>query len=187
MRSTCTGSQTVGPFFRIGLDWLCSPPAAPTGPGCVAVSGRVLDGKDEPIPDAMLEIWHADPRGQYPTEPSARQMKSPGCPCGFVRVATNEEGWYAFALPRPGPVEFPDGRMQAPHIVVLVFARGLLRHLITRMYFPAEAANQADPLLELVPPERRSTLIARPDPEGSNRLVWNVVLQGTQETVFFAW
>ena len=186
MRSTCAGSQTVGPFFRIGLEWLCAQPEPPA-PDQVTVSGRVLDGAGDPVPDAMLELWYADPRGVYSAAPPTANSSSSACPAGFARIATDDRGCYTFSLPKPGAVEFGDGRMQAPHVVILVFARGLLRHLITRMYFPDEPANETDPLLQTVPEDRRSSLVARARAANRNRLEWNVVLQGDGETVFFAW
>lgn len=187
MRGACAGSQTVGPFFRIGLSWLCATPEPSLVPGSIAVSGCVLDGAGNPVQDAMLEFWRADPQGHYSTEPPQEGACPAGCPSGFTRVASDEQGCFTCSLSKPGPVEFGDGRTQAPHLVVLVFARGLLRHLITRMYFPGEAANHTDPILQLVPPRRRPTLIARSTAEDPNHLKWNVVLQGDEETVFFAW
>lgn len=186
MRDTCAGSQTVGPFFRIGLSWLCAPPEPSAAPDRVVVHGRVLDGAGKPVPDTMLELWHADASGRYSMEPPEEGANSSGCPTGFARIATDEQGCFTFSLTQPGPVEFDDNCMQAPHIVVLVFARGLLRHLITRMYFPAVPANETDPVLESIPPERRATLIARPS-QDHHHLEWDVNLQGDQETVFFAW
>jgi protocatechuate 3,4-dioxygenase alpha subunit len=146
------------------------------------VCGQVLDANRSPVPDAVLELWEADPAGHYSREPDAS-----GRAAGFARIATDEEGRFSFTTCRPGAVPFDNTQMQAPHIVVLVFARGLLRHLMTRMYFPGQVANAADPLLQSLPENRRSTLAAHSQPESGENLEWNIVLQGEDETVFFAW
>ena len=174
MKRVATGSQTVGPYFRIGLEHLCR--GAELAPVETAVvQGQVLDANRLPVPDALLEFWQADARGRYSRDHTL----------GFARVATDDSGCFRYTTCRPGAVAYDGDRMQAPHIVVLVFARGLLRHLITRMYFPDVPANATDPVLESLPRERRGTLIARSEPDGG--LEWNVVLQGQDETVFFAW
>ena len=184
-RLVATPSQTVGPYFRIGLAWLeraelAGPEAA--GPR-LAVSGRVLDGAGAGVEDAVLELWQAGPDGRYPAQddpPSARS------PAGFGRVATDAAGRFSFTTCRPGRVPGPEGTLQAPHVAVNLFMRGLLRHLVTRLYFPDEsAANAADPVLALVEPARRATLVARADPAAPGALLWDVVLQGPRETVFF--
>jgi protocatechuate 3,4-dioxygenase, alpha subunit len=180
-----SGSQTVGPFFSIGLGYLAERPAE-TGSvagGHLEISGRVLDGEGNPVPDAMLEIWGADSSGRY----VGTSTEAGGSPTGFRRVVTNQDGEFSFGIGKPGSVAFDRSRNQAPHLVVLVFARGLLRNLITRVYFPDEPGNMSDPVLEMVPGERRSTMIARRDVGDSNRLRWDVILQGADETVFFAW
>jgi protocatechuate 3,4-dioxygenase, alpha subunit len=180
-----SGSQTVGPFFTIGLNYLAGQPVE-TGfaqRGHVEISGRVLDGAGNPVPDAMLEVWAADSSGRY----GAASEEAIGSPPGFRRVVTDQSGQFSFTINKPGAVTFDDGRNQAPHLVVLVFARGLLRHLITRVYFPDEHANASDPVFELIPKERRLTMVARSEGSDSNRLRWDVILQGTDETVFFAW
>ena len=102
---------------------------------------------------------------------------------GFGRIPTDARGAFRFSTIKPGRVPGPGGRLQAPHLVVSVFMRGLLKHLATRIYFPDEAGNAEDPILKLVPPARRSTLIARPRSRGV--LEWNIILQGKGETVFF--
>jgi|SRR5579863_496694 len=185
MSGSASGSQTVGPFFRIGLEHLCAPDdaAARAGVDVVTVRGRVIDGDGNGVPDAMLEIWHAGPDGFYGADgPDER-----GRATCFTRSATGEDGWFQFTIRRPGKIACDSGPAQASHANVLVFMRGLLRHLMTRMYFPDEPANQSDPLLQLVPAERRGTLIARAIADGPGYVEWNVVLQGTNETVFFAW
>jgi protocatechuate 3,4-dioxygenase alpha subunit len=184
MKLVPTASQTVGPYFRIGLEHLCANPAA-KGAKTVTVRGRVLDANREPVPDAMLELWQADLRGQYDSQPESANSR--GRAAGFARIATADDGSFAFTAGRPGAVPFDGTRIQAPHIEVLVFARGLLRQLITRMYFPGEEANAADPVLQSLPDDRRATLIARGPSSAAEILEWNIVLQGEDETVFFAW
>jgi len=181
-RLVATPSQTVGPYFRIGLAWLLR--ADVFGPGIGGprrvVSGRVLDGDGEGVEDAVLEIWAADPAGRYP------EAGHPPGNDGFGRVATDPQGAFSFTVVKPGPVPGPEGTRQAPHLAVTVFMRGLLRHLFTRVYFPDEGpANAADPVLALVEPARRATILARPDPADPAALRWDVVLQGPRETVFF--
>lgn len=180
-----SGSQTVGPFFTIGLNYLAGRPVETdfAQGGHVEISGRVLEGAGNPVPDAMLEVWAADSSGRY----GAARAEVSGSPPGFRRVVTDQSGQFSFTIKKPGAVTFDDGRNQAPHLVVLVFARGLLRHLITRVYFPDEHANTSDPVLEVVPRARRSTMIAHSEGGDLNRLRWDVILQGTDETVFFAW
>jgi protocatechuate 3,4-dioxygenase, alpha subunit len=182
MKLVSSGSQTVGPFFSIGLTHLCAGQASRETPP-VNVRGRVLDGNGDGVLDAVLEIWQADPRGQYSSGPA----DDSGLPSGFARIATESDGCFSFTTCRPGPVVFDDKRKQAPHLVVLVFARGLLRQLVTRMYFSGERANDEDPVLQSIPKDRRATLIACQASSSAGNLEWNIVLQGEEETVFFAW
>src|SRR5438876_7160924 len=164
MSGPLTPSQTGGPFFGVGLPFekgeqLVTPGSA----GAIRLEGQVLDGNGEPVPDALVEIWQ------------------PGT--GFGRARTDSEGAFSFTTAKPSATPAPDGRLQAPHLNVTVFARGLLRHLVTRMYFPDEAAaNIADPVLNLVEPDRRPTLLARDD---GGVLRFDIHLQGERETVFF--
>jgi protocatechuate 3,4-dioxygenase alpha subunit len=181
-----TTSQTVGPFFAVGLAWLYRDDLAPEGvPGeRVTIEGRVIDGDGQPVPDALLELWQANAYGRY-AHPEDTQDKplTPGF-LGFGRIASDAEGRFRVRTIKPGPVSAPDGSLQAPHILVSVFARGLMRRLVTRVYFPDEPANAGDPVLGRVEPARRGTLIAKPaGPAG--RLEWNVILQGAGETAFF--
>ena len=177
-----TPSQTVGPFLRIGLDWLNSAELADDVPGeRITIEGRVLDADGAPVPDALLEFWQASPQGVY-----ARVRPSqPGAFTGFGRVPTDDDGGFRFSTVKPGRVPAPDGTLQAPHIVVTIFMRGLLKHLVSRIYFSDDPANAVDMVLKLVPLERQRTLIARRAESGEARLTWNVVLQGADETVFF--
>ena len=178
-----TASQTVGPFFRIGLEPLFTPVVAgPDTPGeHVTIRGRVLDGDGNPVPDAVIEIWQADAEGRCASQDDATR----GGFIGFGRAPTDEQGQFTISTIKPGRVPGPEGALQAPHLVVLVFMRGLLRHLVTRLYFPDEPANADDPILGLVPPERRQTLIARPSSEEPGVMFWDIHLQGDDETAFF--
>ena len=184
MHHTATASQTIGPFFRIGLENLyvadLAPSAAVTDK--IAIHGRVVDGDGKPVNDAILEIWQANAHGKY-AHPDDVQSKplTPGFQ-GFGRVPTDQSGVFRFTTIKPGSVAGPHGLPQAPHLLVAVFMRGLLIHLLTRIYFPDDADNADDPVLKLVPAERRATLIAARSGGG---LEWNVILQGGNETVFF--
>ena len=186
MTLQATTSQTVGPFFSIGLARLNREQLAPPGVSGdrISIAGRVLDGDGKPVPDAILEIWQANAQGKY-AHPEDQQPQPPEREfSGFGRIPTDHDGAFRFSTIKPGPVPGPEGKPQAPHIVVSVFARGLLRRLVTRIYFPDQPANAGDFALKLVPPERRATLIARPS--GSERaLTWDIHLQGPEETVFF--
>lgn len=171
-----TTSQTVGPYLHIGLTWLITEKLAPAGvPGKrITIRGRVLDGDGEPVNDALVEIWQADSRGRY----GGKRFR------GFGRSATDDKGEFRFHTIKPGRVPGPDGTPQAPHILAVVFMRGQLKHLVSRIYFPDEPANAKDAVLALVPKERRGTLVARKTGK-PGVLEWNVILQGRNETVFF--
>ena len=187
MSLQATTNQTVGPYFRIGLKWLFRDNFVGEGVTGqkIVISGKVLDADGQPIPDALLELWQANANGKYahPDDTQDKQLE-PGFQ-GFGRVPTEEDGSFRFTTIKPGRVPGPDGKLQAPHIVVSVFMRGLLRHLVTRIYFPDDPANQEDFALNLVEPSRRGTLIARKSVAGEGQLEWNVVTQGKDETVFF--
>ena len=168
-----TPSQTVGPFFGFALPFPGdSRPVTPGRPGAIRIEGQVLDGKGDPVPDAILEIWQAGPDGSY--------AEGSGL---FGRCRTDPEGVFAFTTLKPGRVALPDGRLQAPHLNLTVFARGLLKHLVSRVYFPDEAAaNAEDPVLAAAG-DHATTLVARPD---GDVLHFDVRLQGDGETAFFA-
>jgi protocatechuate 3,4-dioxygenase alpha subunit len=190
-----TPSQTVGPFFKYGLtpggkyDWndaftnnLVTPDASGER---IRLEGRVFDGDGQPVPDAMLEVWQADAQGRF-ADPQDKRALPNAAFRGFGRCGTDEDGAYAFDTIKPGQVADPDGKPQAPHILLAVFARGMLRHLYTRIYLGDEAANAADPVLAIVPPERRSTLIAARESGNGNPVYrLDLRLQGDNETVFF--
>jgi protocatechuate 3,4-dioxygenase, alpha subunit len=182
-----TAHQTVGPYLHIGLTWLNTDRIAATGVQGerLTIQGRLLDGDGHGVSDGMIEIWQANAQGKY-AHPEDKQKKAlePGFR-GFGRIPTNAKGAFRFSTIKPGSVPGPDQTPQAPHLVVAVFMRGSLKHLATRIYFPGEPANAKDPLLALVPPARRGTLIAKKRPGRRDVLEWNVILQGKGETVFF--
>jgi protocatechuate 3,4-dioxygenase alpha subunit len=185
-----TASQTVGPFFHdclLRADARRSILAAPGTPGQrIRITGSVIDGEGRGVPDAMVEIWQADSRGRYRGHGPVDQEDGDPMFLGFGRTGTNEQGVYGFDTIKPGPVAFDAGRAQAPHVSVAVFGRGLLNHLFTRIYFADEPSTGADPLLALVPPARRQTLIAACDPRPDPPVYrFDIVLQGERETVFF--
>jgi protocatechuate 3,4-dioxygenase alpha subunit len=186
MSVPATTSQTVGPFFTIGLNWLNKSDLV--GPGVsgerVTIAGRVLDGDGNAVPDALLEIWQANSHGKY-AHPEDNQGKPLEAGFqGYGRIGVDENGRFMFTTIKPGAVPGANGKLQAPHIAVSVFARGLMLRLVTRIYFPGEAANADDHILNLVDPGRRGTLIAKKTTiQGA--LEWNVLLQGAGETVFF--
>lgn len=186
-----TPSQTVGPFLHIGLaaadlaGSVVGPNVVPPGtPGRIVISGSVVDGDGAGLPDALVETWQADPEGRFASaEGGLAASAVPGF-VGFGRAATNQEGGYAIATVKPGRLPTGDGRYEAPHLDVSIFARGLLDRVVTRIYFAdEEAANSADPVLASLPePERAATLMATPTPDG---YCFDVYLQGERETVFF--
>ncbi len=184
-----TPSQTVGPFFHFCLttDKCCvGRIASPETKGeRVLLTIRVLDGDDVGLNDSMIEIWQANAEGKY-NHPDDTQAK-PVDPSfhGFGRMGTAEDGICEFETVKPGQVSGPGNVPQAPHLNAAVFARGMLKQLYTRIYFAGDPANQDDPVLALVPPERRETLMAHPDPARSNGWRFDLRLQGEDETVFF--
>jgi protocatechuate 3,4-dioxygenase alpha subunit len=182
-----TPSQTVGPFLKIGFVPLAVDAIAPPGaPGeRLAIEGRITDGDGKPVTDAALEIWQADSGGHYAHSEDVRKPMLEGKFRGFGRILTDAGGAFRFTTVKPGAVPGPKGRTQAPHLVVTIFMRGLLKQLLTRIYFPDDHANASDPILELVPAARRPTLIALRLPQAKDTLQWNVFLQGENETVFF--
>jgi protocatechuate 3,4-dioxygenase, alpha subunit len=151
----------------------------------VTIEGCVLDGNEKPVNDAVIEIWQANAHGKYAHPEDAQERPLQAGFRGFGRVFTDDSGAFHLTTIRPGTVPGPDGTWQAPHLVVSVAMRGLLKRLVTRIYFPGEPANDHDPILQLVEPARRSTLIARKSTGREGFLEWNVILQGDDETVFF--
>ncbi|QXJ19473.1 protocatechuate 3,4-dioxygenase subunit alpha [Actinomadura graeca] len=173
-----TPSQTVGPFFGYALPYAAGSEVVPGWrEGAITIRGRVLDGAGQPVPDALVEIWQADEAGGIPRRPGGLARAGHGF-SGFGRCGTDPAGGFWFTTVKPGATGGG-----APYIAVLVFARGLLKPVATRLYFPEdEAAHEGDPLLAEVPAERRPTLIAEPDGERAYR--FDVHLQGDRETVF---
>ena len=175
--------QTVGPFFSIGLAHLNTCDIAPVGtPGeRVSIEGQLLDGNGNPVPDAVIEIWQANAEGEYASE--SLDTATPVF-TGFGRIPTDDAGRFRITTIRPGTVPGPGGKPQSPHLAVRIMMRGLLRDLVTRMYFPCETVD-SDPILQSAPEHRRPTLIAVPSPDHAASFVWNIELQGERETVFF--
>ncbi len=189
MKLIPTGSQTVGPFFHFGIDrpeWSDLTAGGASGEKIV-VEGRVIDGDGAPIPDALLEIWQANAAGKYDHPDDTQEKAVDKKFRGFGRAATNAEGVYRFTTIKPGPVPGRGNALQAPHINVTIFARGLLKHLTTRLYFPDEAAaNDADPVLNSIEDaSARKTLIAGKANGAAVTYRFDIVLQGQGETVFF--
>lgn len=205
-----TPSQTVGPFFHYGLPWkggadlvgksdmgarpelfgeehyvlnLSSPTGTPDGE-VIEIAGCVRDADGAPVPDAMVELWQANAAGRYRSEDDPRDEAAidPHF-TGFGRSATSDEGIYRFRTVMPGRVPGPGNSLQAPHVALSIFARGVLKRLATRLYFADADGNDTDPVLDCVPADRRDTLIARRGEDGAWWL--DIVLGGAGETVFF--
>jgi protocatechuate 3,4-dioxygenase alpha subunit len=184
MSLIASGSQTVGPYLHIGLTWLNTDRIAGRGVTGerVVVQGRLLDGDGVGVADGLVEIWQANAAGKY-AHPEDRQKRAPEKGFrGFGRVPTDARGRFRFSTVKPGRVPGPGGKLQAPHLNVTVFMRGLLKQLSTRIYFPGDPANVIDPILKRGPAARRATLVAKRRSKGV--LEWNIVLQGRDETVF---
>jgi protocatechuate 3,4-dioxygenase alpha subunit len=201
--SEITPSQTVGPFFAYGLtpkgrakwdpngtyswketvgDNLITPDA--TGQK-IRIEGRITDGDGVAINDAMIEIWQADSQGRY-AHARGETPRSNAKFTGFGRSATDKDGVFSFDTVKPGAVPGPNGALQAPHIVFCIFSRGMLRQIYTRLYFSDEAANGTDPILCIVPADRRGTLIAHKEVRGDLSVYrFDIRVQGDNETVFF--
>jgi protocatechuate 3,4-dioxygenase alpha subunit len=205
-----TPSQTVGPFFHYGLPWkggadlvgasdlgartdlfpadhyVLAEPAARDAPdgAPIVIAGRIIDTKGEPVPDAMVEIWQANAAGRY-ASPDDRRDEIPLDPgfVGFGRSSTAADGSWRFRTIKPGRVPGPGNSLQAPHVALSIFGRGLLKRLPTRLYFEGDPDHAVDPVLAYVPADRRATLIARRQADDSWWL--DIHLGGAQETVFF--
>jgi protocatechuate 3,4-dioxygenase, alpha subunit len=180
-----TPSQTIGPFFATGLGpgW----PDLTEGAGGgerIVVEGRVIDGDGQPVPDAMLEIWQADAQGRYAQPDGSRDAERPGFR-GFGRALTGGSGEYRFTTIKPGHVRGPGEALQAPHLNLTIFARGLLKQLTTRIYFADEPSNETDPVLVAIGDSAaRRTLLAQRQ-AGTAQYRFDVILQGEGETAFF--
>ena len=180
-----TASQTVGPYLKIGFAPLTVDALAAdeVSGERITIQGRLLDGDGKPVNDGVVEIWQANAQGKYASPEDAQNKPIEPAFRGFGRIMTGDDGAFRFTTVKPGRVPGPGGVLQAPHLVAVVFMRGLLKHLLTRMYFPEEPANAEDPVLKRVPADRRLTLVARR--AGPAVLEWSIVLQGRDETVFF--
>jgi protocatechuate 3,4-dioxygenase alpha subunit len=176
-----TASQTVGPFLHIGM------PPAPNMIGAgvtgekIAIEGRIVDGNGAPVPDGLVEIWQANAHGKYVHPDDTSSLPTEAGFSGFGRAWTEPDGAFRFTTVKPGSVPGPDGA-QAPHLMITIFTRGLLKHLTTRMYFEGDPANDSDPVLQQVPLSRRATLMGK---QTGDVVRWTVVMQGADETVFF--
>ena len=196
MTLRATTWQTVGPFFKIGLAWLYREDlaGADVHGERIEITGRVLDADGNTVPDAVLELWQANSYGKYAHPEDGQNKPMDSGFSGFGRIATDDQGRFRFTTIRPGQVPAPEmsgkaatawAPLQAPHINVSVCTRGLLRRLVTRIYFPDESANATDFALLKVDPARRSTLIAKRLANSPSKFEWDLVLQGPHETVFF--
>lgn len=176
--TAATASQTAGPYWHM-IDFPEWADLLRPGSGNealagerIVLTGRITDGEGAPVGDALVEIWQAGPDGRYD-----------GAFQGFGRCASGPDGEYRFVTLKPGQVPGRGNAMQAPHIQIAIFARGLMQHVVTRAYFAGESANEADPVLNLIEdPARRATLVATPASAGTWRL--DIRLQGEGETVF---
>jgi protocatechuate 3,4-dioxygenase, alpha subunit len=181
-----TPSQTIGPFFHDALlDEDRSELVSPDHPEAIRIEGTIYDGEGEPVSDAMVEIWQANGAGRYNDAKDDRQdLPLDEGFSGFGRSGTDADGRFSFVTVKPGPVPLPDGGMQAPHIMVSVFARGLLKRVVTRICFPdEEEANANDPVLSSVEdPGFRRTLVAHDE---GDALRFDIYLQGENQTAFF--
>jgi protocatechuate 3,4-dioxygenase alpha subunit len=180
-----TPSQTVGPFYFGTIIKAYHADLAPPGVAGerIEVVLRLYDASDAIVPDGMLEIWQANSHGRYNHPEDRRNLPLDAGFEGYGRASTWTDGCARFSTVKPGRVPWPEGGMQAPHINISVFARGLLNRVATRLYFDGDPANAEDPVLKLVDPARRGTLIARKDEKGVWRLP--IHLGGANETVFF--
>ena len=187
MSELLTPSQTAGPYFAMRLPWPEGPYVVPGDtPGAITIYGRLYDGAGAPVPDGLIETWQASPEGRFahPADPRGPVPDGDLTFRGFGRCQTGHDGTYKIVTLKPGALPFGDGRTEAPHLDMSIFSRGMLDRSVTRIYFPDEAAaNEADPVIEMVPADRRRTLIAVS--AGDNLLRFDIHLQGDNETVFF--
>jgi protocatechuate 3,4-dioxygenase alpha subunit len=182
-----TPSQTVGPYLSIGLlGGPIGPRLVEAGdPRAIVLSGLLLDGAGDPVPDGLVEVWQANAAGRYAHPADTRdELPLEDGFTGFARSGTIDGGRFELVIVKPGRVPWPEGGLQAPHLAISVFARGMLKHAVTRMYFPDEAeANATDPVLTRLEESQRNSLTARTVASG---LQFDIVLQGPGQTTFFA-
>ena len=180
-----TPSQTVGPFFHFALpdEKYETLVTDQTKGERIDIEGRIVDGDGAPLPDALIEIWQANSEGRYDHAEDKQEKALDPTFHGWGRSATDKDGKFRFHTIKPGPVPGPGNTLQAPHVSITVLARGMLKHLVTRLYFEGEKLNADDPILARInEPERRGTLIAK---KSGSKYVFDIVLQGDNETVFF--
>ena len=180
-----TPSQTVGPFFHFALpdEKYETLVTDQTKGERIDIEGRIVDGDGAPLPDALIEIWQANSEGRYDHAEDKQEKALDPSFHGWGRSATDKDGKFRFHTIKPGPVPGPGNTLQAPHVSITVLARGMLKHLVTRLYFEGEKLNADDPILARInEPERRGTLIAK---KSGSKYVFDIVLQGDNETVFF--
>lgn len=192
--SNITPSQTVGPYFKYGLtpgrDYAWNDAfgndlvTTDVLGNRIRIVGQVFDGDGQVVPDSMLEIWQADAQGRF-ADPQDKRAIPNAAFKGFGRCGTDANGGFSFHTIKPGSVPGPGGKPQSPHILLAIFARGMTQQVVTRIYFDDEAANPADPIMGLVPPDRRATLIAKREQGEAPVYRFDVHLQGDRETVFF--
>lgn len=184
---TQTPSQTVGPFFHDGLirEGENRLVLADEAGEMITITGQVFDGDGQPVPDALLEIWQADGQGVYPHPADANHDRVDKNFRGYGRSATVEQGRFTFITRKPGRVIGVDGLLQAPHINLRIFARGMLIHAVTRIYFADASSNEDDPVLGLVEVNRRGTLLSQRRQDSHKTYDFDIHLQGDKETVFF--
>jgi protocatechuate 3,4-dioxygenase, alpha subunit len=184
-----TPSQTVGPFYSIGLtSRVMNVLTTDSTEGQrVRIQGQVFDGDGQPIADVMVEIWQANAFGRYNHPDDKQEKPLDQSFIGWGRAATDEKCFYSFETIKPGPVPAANGSVQAPHINVTVFARGMLSHAYTRLYFADEPSNDSDPVLNSIRDKaRRQTLIANLEAKNGKAVYrFDIRLQGENETVFF--
>ncbi|PRZ42477.1 protocatechuate 3,4-dioxygenase alpha subunit [Antricoccus suffuscus] len=183
-----TPSQTVGPFLHIALTWEDGNLVVPRDfPDAIRIVGTLYDGAESQIPDGLIETWQADPEGRFDHPDDLRGEKEP--PEGFIafgRATTLDGGHFEIVTAKPGPLPAGGGEIEAPHLNVSVFARGMLDRVVTRIYFSDEPeANAVDPVLNSVDPERRSRLIAEASAKDPATYLFDIYLQGEHESVFF--
>ena len=180
-----TPSQTVGPFFHFALpdEKYETLVTDQTKGERIDIEGRIVDGDGAPLPDALIEIWQANSEGRYDHAEDKQEKALDPTFHGWGRSATDKDGKFRFHTIKPGPVPGPGNTLQAPHVSITVLARGMLKHLVTRLYFEGEKLNADDPILARInEPERRGTLIAK---KSGSKYEFDIVLQGDNETVFF--
>jgi protocatechuate 3,4-dioxygenase alpha subunit len=180
-----TPSQTVGPYFAIGVPYEGGNLIVPENtPGAIRISGTIYDGRGEIIPDHLIEFWQPDHDGRFADIYGYGEQSTLSGFRGFGRYGVEDgDGIYTMCTVKPGRVPGPSGELQAPHINVTLFARGMLNRVVTRIYFADEPdANATDQVLGTVPAARRNTLLAQPTQDGYS---FDIHLQGPGETVFF--